>query len=343
MLLPIAGILDVLDNYAFVRTSGYLPGVSDVYVALGQVKKYGLRRGDAIVGAIRQPREGDGGGRQKYNAIVKIDAVNGKPVEEAEKRPDIAEMTPLFPQQRLRLGGALGKAIDSVAPMGLGQRGVIVLPSQFSGAEVVRELAADIAAASPDSHLIVVLTDAQPEVVTELSRTVSGEVVAATFDRLPEDQTTISELGIDRARRLVELGHDVVVLVDSLNRLARGYAQSQQPSARPALGAIDEHAIFQVKRLLAAARNVENGGSLTVIATADAKRHGSKRSGDALLLREVAAAANSVVVLDEDSSIDSPAVYVRDSRTQNLQAMLDSNELALVNANRAKASAAASK
>lgn len=336
VLLPIAGILDVLDNYAFVRTSGYLPGVSDVYVALGQVKKYGLRRGDAVVGAIRQPREGDGGGRQKYNAIVKIDSVNGKPVEETEKRPDIAEMTPVFPQQRVRLGSgsAIGRAIDAIAPIGLGQRGVIVLPSHFSGAEVVRDLAADISASTPDAHLMVVLTDAQPEVATELARSITGEVVAATFDRLPEDQTTISELGIDRARRLVELGHDVVVLVDSLNRLARGYAQSQQPAARPQLGVIDEYAVFQIKRLLAAARNVENGGSLTVLATASAS---NASEADGLLLREVKAVVNSVIELDEASPVEAPALNARESRTHNLQAMLDPKEVAAVAANRSKA------
>ena len=336
VLLPIAGILDVLDNYAFVRTSGYLPGVSDVYVALGQVKKYGLRRGDAVVGAIRQPREGDNGGRQKYNAIVKIDSVNGKPVEDTEKRPDIAEMTPVFPQQRVRLaaGSALGRAIDAIAPIGLGQRGLIVLPPQFSGAEVVRDLAADIAASTPDAHLMVVLTDAQPEVATELSRSITGEVVAATFDRLPEDQTTISELGIDRARRLVELGHDVVVLIDSLNRLARGYAQSQQPAARPQLGAIDEHAVFQIKRLLAAARNVENGGSLTLLATAN---QATGNEADALLLRELKAIVNSVIELDASSQPEAPVLDARESRTQNLQAMLDAKEVAAVAANRSKA------
>lgn len=332
VLLPIAGILDVLDNYAFVRTSGYLPGVSDVYVALGQVKKYSLRRGDAIVGAIRQPRENDNSGRQKYNAIVKIESVNGKPVEEAEKRPEITEMTPVFPQQQIRLASPVGRVIEAIAPVGLGQRGLIVLPQQFSGAELVRELAADISATSPETHLMVVLTDAQPEVVTELSRTIPGEVVAATFDRLPEDQTTISELGIDRARRLVELGHDVVVLVDSLNRLARGYAQSQQQSARPALGKVDEHAIFQVKRMLAAARNVENGGSLTVLATIDAEGNES----DALLLREAKSVVNSVIEFSAESTFDAPALNARESRTQYLQAMLSDAELKAVAANRAK-------
>ena len=337
VLLPVAGILDVLDNYAFVRTSGYLPGVSDVYVALGQVKKYNLRRGDAIVGAIRQPREGDSGGRQKYNAIVKIDSVNGKPIEDAEKRPEITEMTPVFPQQRLKLDAsadrALGRAIDAIAPVGLGQRGLLVLPEQFSGSEVVRELAADISANAPEAHLMVVLTDAQPEVATELSRTISGEVVAATFDRLPEDQTTITELGIDRARRLVELGHDVVVLVDSLNRLARGYAQSQQPAARPAIGAVDEHAVFQVKRLLAAARNVENGGSLTVLATVRAE---NGNEADTILLRELKGVVNSVIEFDQASSIEAPKLNAQSSRTQNLSAMLDAKELAAVTATRQK-------
>lgn len=295
VLLPIAGILDVLDNYAFVRTSGYLPGVSDVYVALGQVKKYGLRRGDAIVGAIRQPREGDNNGRQKYNAIVKIDSVNGKPVEEAEKRADIAEMTPVFPEQALRFAGAnakgLGKAIDEAAPMGLGQRAIVALPARIPASGVLAQLANAVKASAPEAHLMLVLTNARPEDATHLQRTVAGEVITATFDRAAEDQVTIAELAIDRARRLVELGHDVVVLLDSLTDLAEAYVQGQQ-GTRTTLDASQVLAIGQVKRLLSAARNVENGGSLTLVATARTK---SGIAFDKQLLREISPAANSFV------------------------------------------------
>lgn len=295
VLLPIAGILDVLDNYAFVRTSGYLPGVSDVYVALGQVKKYGLRRGDAVVGAIRQPREGDSNGRQKYNAIVKIDSVNGKAVEEAEKRSDIAEMTPVFPEQPLRFAGAgatgIGAAIDAAAPMGLGQRAVVALPARVPSTRVMADLAAAVTANAPEAHLLLVLTNARPEEATHLQRTVSGEVVTATFDRGAEDQVTIAELAIDRARRLVELGHDVVVLLDSLSDLAEAYVQNQH-GTRTTLEVSQALAITQVKRLLSAARNVENGGSLTLVATARTK---SGVAFDKQLLREITPAANSFV------------------------------------------------
>ena len=294
VLLPIAGILDVLDNYAFVRTSGYLPGVSDVYVALGQVKKYSLRRGDAIVGAIRQPRENDGGGRQKYNAIVKIDSVNGKPVEDSEKRPDIAEMTAIFPEQSLRFGAeqakGLGAQIDAHAPMGLGQRALVALPAHVPAARLLSELATAVTANAPTTHLQLVLTNARPEEVTHLQRTVSGEVIAASFDRPAEDQTTIVELALDRACRLVELGHDVVVLLDSLSDLAQAYVQGLQGSRISAEQA-EAQAIAQVKRLLASARNVENGGSLTLVAATRVKGSDFEKR----LLREITPAANSFV------------------------------------------------
>ncbi|MFT4233339.1 MAG: hypothetical protein QM606_11275, partial [Leucobacter sp.] len=296
VLLPIAGILDVLDNYAFVRTSGYLPGTSDVYVSLGQVKKYGMRRGDAVVGAIRQPREGDGGSRQKYNAIVKVDSLNGRPVEESEKRVDIAELTPVFPQEPLRLAGSgaagIGSAIDAAAPMSLGQRALVTLPAGVPAVPVLAELAEAIAEAKPEAHLMLVLTNAHPEAATALQRTVRGEVVASTFDRSAEDQATIAELAIDRARRLVELGHDVVVLVDSLSDIAQAFAQAV-PGSR---GHQDPQAfaIAQVKQLLAAARNLENSGSLTIVATA---RHKSHAPLDKELRLELAPIANSFVRL----------------------------------------------
>jgi transcription termination factor Rho len=336
VLLPIAGVLDVLDNYAFVRTSGYLPGTSDVYVSLGQVKKYGLRRGDAVVGAIRQPREGDGGGRQKYNAIVKIDSVNARPVEENEKRADIAELTPVFPQERLRLETAadrlLGRAIDVVAPIGLGQRSLLVLPARQAGVPVLAELAQAVSANKPEAHLMLVLADAQPEEATQLQRTIPGEVVVATFDRPAEDQATIAELAIERAKRLVELGHDVVVLVDSLNRLARAYAQAQHTAARPGLDEIDEFALGQIKRLLAAARNVENGGSLTVLATVHAK---TGIDADKMLLREVRAVVNNEIRFEKSLPGLAPVVDLPASLTRNADAMLSAGEAAVLSTIRA--------
>ena len=291
VLLPIAGILDVLDNYAFVRTSGYLPGTSDVYVSLGQVKKYGMKRGDAVVGAIRQPREGDQAGRQKYNAIVKVDSINGRTLEENETRVEFAELPAVYPERQLKLatGAGIGREIDSAAPIGFGQRGLLVVPKPARGVEVLSQLAAAVSANAPDAHLMLLLSNAQPEDITYLTRTVNGEVVAASFERPAEDQATVAELGIDRARRLAELGHDVVVLIDSVGDLARAYAQAQPVSARPAHGVIDEFAVTQVRRVLGAARNAENAGSLTVLATAASK---TGVAADKQLLRELRPVAN---------------------------------------------------
>ncbi len=327
VLLPIAGILDVLDNYAFVRTSGYLPGTSDVYVSLGQVKKYGLRRGDAVVGAIRQPGANDGASRQKYNAIVKIDTINGRPVDEQQQRADIAELTPIYPQERLRFetaqSGVLGRAIDLVAPAGLGQRTALVLPAGADGTALLGELAEAVSTNRPDAHLLLVLANAQPEEVTRLQRSVRGEVVAATFDRSAEDQATIAELAIDRAKRLVELGHDVVVLVDSLNRFARAYAQAQHAQSRPGLEEIDEFALAQIKRLLSAARNVENGGSLTVVATVQTK---TGLSADKFLLREVLAVVNSEVRIVKAIPGLAAEVDFAASRTRQAESVLGADE-----------------
>ncbi|WP_053386480.1 transcription termination factor Rho [Leucobacter japonicus] len=327
VLLPIAGILDVLDNYAFVRTSGYLPGTSDVYVSLGQVKKYGLRRGDAVVGAIRQPGANDGASRQKYNAIVKIDTINGRPVDEQQQRADIAELTPIYPQERLRFetaqSGVLGRAIDLVAPAGLGQRTALVLPAGADGTALLGELAEAVSTNRPDAHLLLVLANAQPEEVTRLQRSVRGEVVAATFDRSAEDQATIAELAIDRAKRLVELGHDVVVLVDSLNRFARAYAQAQHAQSRPGLEEIDEFALAQIKRLLSAARNVENGGSLTVVATVQTK---TGLSADKFLLREVLAVVNSEVRIAKAIPGLAAEVDFAASRTRQAESVLGADE-----------------
>ncbi|MBL3689852.1 hypothetical protein [Leucobacter chromiireducens] len=336
VLLPIAGILDVLDNYAFVRTSGYLPGTSDVYVSLGQVKKYGLRRGDAVVGAIRQPREGESGSRQKYNAIVKIDSVNGRTLEENEKRADVAELTPVYPETRLRLERAgdalLGRSVDLAAPLGLGQRALVVLPPHADGTAIVTELAESVSATTPDAHLMVVLADAHPEDVTHLERTVRGEVVAATFDRTAEDQATIAELAIERAKRMLELGHDVVVLLDSLNSFARAYAQAQHAQARPAHDELDEFALGQIKKLLAGARNVENGGSLTLLATV---HRGTKIAADETLLREARRVANSEIRIKKTRAGLAAAVDITDSRTSRTAAILSEDEARVLESLRA--------
>jgi transcription termination factor Rho len=272
VLIPVAGILDILDNYAFVRTSGYLPGNNDVYVSLGQVKKYNLRKGDAVVGSIRQPREGDSNGRQKYNAIVKIESINGLPFDENAVRVEFNKLTPLYPQERLRLETEPGKLtqriIDLVAPIGKGQRGLIVAPPKAGKTIVMQQIANAISANNPEVHLMVVLVDERPEEVTDMQRTVKGEVIASTFDRPAEDHTTVAELAIERAKRLVELGHDVVVLLDSITRLGRAYNLASPPSGRILSGGVDAAALYPPKRFFGAARNIENGGSLTILASA---------------------------------------------------------------------------
>ena len=272
VLIPVAGILDVLDNYAFVRTSGYLPGNNDVYVSLGQVKKYNLRKGDAVVGAIRQPRDNDNSGRQKYNAIVKIDSINGLPIDQAADRVEFGKLTPLYPSERLRLETESGKLttriIDLVSPIGKGQRGLIVSPPKAGKTLVLQAIANAIAKNNPEVHLMVVLVDERPEEVTDMQRTVKGEVIASTFDRPAEDHTTVAELAIERAKRLVELGHDVVVLLDSITRLGRAYNLAAPASGRILSGGVDSSALYPPKRFFGAARNIEDGGSLTILATA---------------------------------------------------------------------------
>lgn len=268
VLIPIGGILDVLDNYAFVRTQGYLPGPTDVYVSLGQVKKYNLRKGDAVIGAIRQPREGENQGRQKYNALVSVDSVNGQTVDEAASRVEFTDLTAVYPTERLRMettaGNLTGRALDLFTPVGKGQRGVIVGAPKTGKSMILSAMADAVAENAPDAHLMVVLIDEHPEAITELQRQAKGEVIASTFDRSADDHTTIAELAVERAKRLVELGHDVVVLVDSLTRLARAYQQSI--GGGRALSS-DTAWLYPTKKLFGAARNVEAGGSLTIIGT----------------------------------------------------------------------------
>ncbi|GAA2178954.1 transcription termination factor Rho [Leucobacter tardus] len=303
VLLPVGGILDVLDNYAFVRTSGYLPGTSDVYVSLGQVKKYGLRKGDAVTGSIRQPREGDGNGRQKYNAIVKVDTVNGHSAEEPQSRGEFAELTPLYPEDRVRLETTreqtAPRVIDIVAPIGFGQRALISGPSGSGKSTLIREIAAAVSANHPDAHLMLVATSERPEEVTHLQRTINGEVIASTFDRPTEDHTTVAELAVERAKRLVELGHDVVVLLESVTDVAHAYVDAVPTGGRNATDDPEGVAALQVKRLLAAARNLENAGSLTIIATADTK---TGNPADKALVKTLLPVVNSTIRLSGDAA-----------------------------------------
>jgi transcription termination factor Rho len=331
VLIPVAGILDVLDNYAFVRTSGYLPGNNDVYVSLGQVKKYNLRKGDAVVGSIRQPRDGDQGqGRQKYNAIVKIDSINGLSIEEAATRVEFSKLTPLYPQERLRLETESAKLstriIDLVSPIGKGQRGLIVSPPKAGKTLVLQAIANAIAKNNPEVHLMVVLVDERPEEVTDMQRTVKGEVIASTFDRPAEDHTTVAELAIERAKRLVELGHDVVVLLDSITRLGRAYNLTAPASGRILSGGVDSAALYPPKRFFGAARNIEDGGSLTIIATALVET-GSKM--DEVIFEEFKGTGNMELRLSRqlaDKRIF-PAVDINASGTRREEMLLGTDEV----------------
>jgi len=330
VLIPVAGILDVLDNYAFVRTTGYLPGASDVYVSLGQVKKYSLRKGDAVVGAIRQPRDNENNTRQKYNALVKVDSVNGQTPEEAAARVEFGKLTPLYPQERLRLETEPSKVtqriIDLVAPIGKGQRGLIVAPPKAGKTIVMQQIANAITANNPEVHLMVVLVDERPEEVTDMQRTVKGEVIASTFDRPAEDHTTVAELAIERAKRLVELGHDVVVLLDSITRLGRAYNLTAPASGRILSGGVDASALYPPKRFFGAARNIEHGGSLTILASALVET-GSKM--DEVIFEEFKGTGNMELRLSRqlaDKRIF-PAVDVNASGTRREEMLMGQDEV----------------
>ncbi|MBX9471180.1 transcription termination factor Rho [Microcella sp.] len=330
VLIPVAGILDVLDNYAFVRTTGYLPGPSDVYVSLGQVKKYALRKGDAVVGAIRQPREGENQGRQKYNALVRVDSINGQTLEEAGARVEFSALTPLYPTERLRLetdASTLStRIIDLAAPIGKGQRGLIVSPPKAGKTLVLQAIADSIAKNNPEVHLMVVLVDERPEEVTDMQRSVKGEVIASTFDRPAEDHTTVAELAIERAKRLVELGHDVVVLLDSITRLGRAYNVTAPTSGRILSGGVDSAALYPPKRFFGAARNIEDGGSLTILATALVET-GSKM--DEVIFEEFKGTGNMELRLSRqlaDKRIF-PAVDISASGTRREEMLLGADEV----------------
>ncbi|MBD1537314.1 transcription termination factor Rho [Arthrobacter sp. S13_S34] len=337
VLLPVAGILDVLENYAFIRTSGYLPGPNDVYVSLAQVKKYNLRKGDAVVGAIRAPREGEDrsqqSARQKFNALVRVTSVNGKTAEELKDRVEFAKLVPLYPSERLRLETDPKKigprVIDLVAPIGKGQRGLIVSPPKAGKTLILQSIANAITTNNPEVHLMMVLVDERPEEVTDMQRTVKGEVIASTFDRPADDHTTVAELSIERAKRLVEMGMDVVVLLDSMTRLGRAYNLAAPASGRILSGGVDSAALYPPKRFFGAARNIENGGSLTILATALVET-GSKM--DEVIFEEFKGTGNMELRLSRqlaDKRIF-PAVDVNASGTRREENLLSPEEVKIM-------------
>ncbi|MFG2521806.1 transcription termination factor Rho [Streptomyces sp. NPDC048527] len=331
VLIPVAGILDILDNYAFIRTSGYLPGPNDVYVSLAQVRKNGLRKGDHVTGAVRQPKDGER--REKFNALVRLDSANGMAAESGRGRPEFNKLTPLYPQDRLRLetdpGILTTRIIDLVSPIGKGQRGLIVAPPKTGKTMILQAVANAITVNSPECHLMVVLVDERPEEVTDMQRSVKGEVISSTFDRPAEDHTTVAELAIERAKRLVELGHDVVVLLDSITRLGRAYNLAAPASGRILSGGVDSTALYPPKRFFGAARNIEDGGSLTILATALVDT-GSRM--DEVIFEEFKGTGNMELKLDRKLSDKRifPAVDVDASSTRKEEILLNAEELAIV-------------
>jgi len=331
VLVPTAGILDVLDNYAFVRTSGYLPGADDVYVSLSMVRKYGLRRGDAVTGTVRQPREGER--KEKFNPLIRLDTINGTDVESARKRVEFQKLTPLYASERLRLetdaNNLIGRVIDIAAPIGKGQRGLIVSPSKAGKTMIMQSIANSITTNNPECHLMVVLVDERPEEVTDFERSVKGEVISSTFDRPAGDHTTVAELAIERAKRLVELGHDVVVLLDGITRLGRAYNLAAPASGRILSGGVDSAALYPPKRFFGAARNIEDGGSLTILATALIES-GSKM--DEVIFEEFKGTGNMEIRLRRDFADKRifPAIDAVQSGTRREELLMSKEELAII-------------
>ena len=331
VLLPVGGLLDILENYAFIRTGGYLPGQNDVYVSLHQVRRYGLRKGDVVTGQVRQPREGER--REKFNALVRVDTVNGMDPETSKDRVEFAKLVPLYPQERLRLetepNVLTTRVIDLISPIGKGQRGLIVSPPKAGKTMVLQAIANAITKNNPECHLMVVLVDERPEEVTDMQRSVKGEVIASTFDRPADDHTSVAELAIERAKRLVELGHDVVVLLDSITRLGRAYNIAAPASGRILSGGVDSAALYPPKKFFGAARNIEDGGSLTILATALVET-GSKM--DEVIFEEFKGTGNMELKLDRkfaDKRIF-PAVDVDASGTRKEEILMGPEELNIV-------------
>jgi transcription termination factor Rho len=333
VVIPVAGILDAVEekNTWFVRTAGYFASPEDIYVANSYVRRFGLRRGDAVTGAIRQPRDGER--REKYNPLVRLDTVNGRDPEASKNRLEFTKLTPLYPQTRLRLETEphllTTRVIDLVMPIGKGQRALIVSPPKAGKTMVLQAIANAITVNNPECHLMVVLVDERPEEVTDMQRSVKGEVISSTFDRRPQDHTMVAELSIERAKRLVEMGHDVVVLLDSITRLGRAYNLAAPASGRILSGGVDSTALYQPKRFLGAARNIENGGSLTILATALVE---TGSAGDTVFFEEYKGTGNAELKLDRkiaDKRVF-PAIDVDQSSTRKEEILLSPDELAVV-------------
>lgn len=332
--IPISGIVDNFDSYAFIRTSGYLEGPNDVYVPLSMVKHFGLREGDAVTGLVQPERMEMRGGRgKKYTPLKCIETINGLNPEESQNRPHFSQLTPLYPNERLRMettpNNLEGRVIDLVAPVGKGQRGLIVAPPKAGKTIMLQRIANAIHTNNPECHLMVVLIDERPEEVTDMQRTVNGEVIASTFDKPASDHTMVAELAIERAKRLVEVGQDVVILLDSLTRLARAYNLSLPLSGKVLSGGVDSQALYPPKKFFGAARNIEGGGSLTIIATALIET-GSKM--DEVIFEEFKGTGNMEVKLSRELAEKRlfPAIDINASGTRREELLIPSSDLNLI-------------
>ena len=330
-LVPVSGLLDLTDQgYGYVRTKGYLPSARDVYVSTSQAKRFALRKGDHVEGEARPPI-----GNEKYGALLRIDSVSGMSVEEARQRPRFEDLTPLFPDVKLRMeqpgrpADITARIIDIISPIGKGQRGLIVSPPKAGKTTVIKQIASSIEANNPDVHLMVLLVDERPEEVTDMRRHVQGEVVASTFDRPSDEHTLLAELAIERAKRLVEKGQDVVIILDGITRLARAYNLSAPASGRLTSGGIDQAAIYPPKKFFGAARNIEEGGSLTILATALVET-GSK--ADDVIFEEFKGTGNMELRLDRRLAERRiyPAIDVNASSTRHEELLFERKQLELV-------------
>ena len=327
--LEVSGILDILaDGYGFLRTQGYLPGESDCYVGLSLIKRNGLRKGDLVVGQTRPARE-----NEKYAAIQKIISVNGVPVDRLGSRPRFADLTPVYPQERLLMehgpNTITARVIDLVAPIGKGQRGLIVSPPKAGKTTILKDIAASISSNNPEVHLMCLLVDERPEEVTDMQRSIKGEVISSTFDMPAENHIAVAEMVIERAKRLVECGKDVVILLDSITRLARAYNLAQPASGRVLSGGVDSTALYPPKRFLGAARNIEHGGSLTILASALIET-GSKM--DEVIFEEFKGTGNMELRLDRSLADRRvfPAIDPVASGTRKEELLMDSQITPLI-------------
>jgi transcription termination factor Rho len=324
------GLLDILpEGYGFMRTSGYLPGPQDIYVSLSQVRRFMLRKGDTVTGKVRQPKD-----NEKYFALLQIESVNGMDPEPAKQRPNFEKLTPLFPNERVRLehspAAVSERIIDLVAPIGKGQRGMVVSPPKAGKTTILKQIANGFLNEDPNMHVIILLVDERPEEVTDWQRTVeAAEVVYSTFDKPPDQHIQVTELVLERAKRLAEMGQDVAILLDNITRLARAYNLAAPASGKILSGGIDSTALYPPRRFFGAARNIEEGGSLTIISSALVETGSRMDDG---IFEEFKGTGNMELRLDRQLAEKRlfPAINVEASGTRKEELLMPSEELALV-------------